>query len=58
MIIAAIMYSIVTPYFIEEKEGSQQTFIFNRIISNIFWMVGAQFILSGIVMSSLCKYIA
>jgi hypothetical protein len=46
---------------ISQKEVTIYTktpFILSRIISNLVWMVGVQFILSGILLSSLCKYIA
>jgi hypothetical protein len=42
----------------EETISTETPFILSRIISNLVWMVGAQFILSGIFLSSLCKYIA
>jgi uncharacterized membrane protein YagU involved in acid resistance len=60
LIVAAVVYSIVMP-LMSQKEvliSTERPFILSRIISNIVWMVGVQFILSGIFLSSLCKYIA
>ena len=41
----------------DEVEVSRPIYLSN-IISNVIWMVGIWFILSGVVISSICKYIA